>query len=328
MPESPDRPTLSVVIPCFNEEAVLPMLEKRLLEALGGAGISWELVFVDDGSSDRTLEILSEMHRRDGRFKVISFSRNFGHQTAISAGLAYASGEAVAIIDADLQDPPDLLATCLRCWKDGYQVVYAVRQKRKEGPLKRAAYSIFYRLLRVIADIHIPLDTGDFCLMDRSVVNVLRSMPERNIFVRGMRAWAGFRQIGIPYERSARAAGETKYPFRKLLRLALNGIFSFSTFPLRLATWFGLSIVGLCALVVLLVSIWRFSGLEFMGHVAADIPGWAAGIVSVFFLGGVQLLILGLIGEYLARIYDEVKLRPRWVVSRSLGFSRQPSQVE
>ncbi|HZS52737.1 MAG TPA: glycosyltransferase family 2 protein [Bryobacterales bacterium] len=316
------------MIPCFNEEAVLPMLEKRLLEALGGAGISWELVFVDDGSSDRTLEILSEMHRRDGRFKVISFSRNFGHQTAISAGLAYASGEAVAIIDADLQDPPDLLATCLRCWKDGYQVVYAVRQKRKEGPLKRAAYSIFYRLLRVIADIHIPLDTGDFCLMDRSVVNVLRSMPERNIFVRGMRAWAGFRQIGIPYERSARAAGETKYPFRKLLRLALNGIFSFSTFPLRLATWFGLSIVGLCALVVLLVSIWRFSGLEFMGHVAADIPGWAAGIVSVFFLGGVQLLILGLIGEYLARIYDEVKLRPRWVVSRSLGFSRQPSQVE
>ncbi len=328
MPESADQPTLSVIIPCFNEEAVLPMLEKRLLEALGGAGISWELVFVDDGSSDRTLDILSEMHRRDGRFKVISFSRNFGHQTAISAGLAYASGDAVAIIDADLQDPPDLLATCLRYWRDGYQVVYAVRKKRKEGPLKRAAYSIFYRLLRVIADIHIPLDTGDFCLMDRSVVNVLRSMPERNIFVRGMRAWAGFRQIGIPYERSARAAGETKYPFRKLLRLALNGIFSFSTFPLRLATWFGLSIVGLCALVVLLVSIWRFSGLEFMGHVAADIPGWAAGIVSVFFLGGVQLLILGLIGEYLARIYDEVKLRPRWVVSRSLGFSRQPSQVE
>ena len=182
--------------------------------------------------------------------------------------------------------------------------------------------------MKAIADIDVPLDSGDFCLMDRCVAEVLRNMSERNILLRGMRAWTGFRQIGVPYERAARAAGSTKYPFRKLLRLDLDGIFSFSAFPLRLATWFGLLIVGLCFLVAVLVIIWRFFGLEFMGHAAKDIPGWAGGIVAVFFLGGVQLLILGVMGEYLARIYGEVKLRPRWVVSRALGFQRDPRQVE
>jgi len=319
---------LSVVIPCYNEQAVLPMLRQKLVEALSGAGLDWETILVDDGSSDRTLELLGRMHCEDARIKVISLSRNFGHQTAISAGLAYASGDAVAILDADLQDPPELLLSCLERWREGYQVVYAVREKRKEGALKRAAYALFYRVLRGVADVEIPLDTGDFCLIDRRVADVLRSMPERNIFLRGMRAWTGFRHIGIPYERPARAAGETKYPFRKLVRLALDGVFSFSTFPLRLATWFGLSIVGLSALVVASVTVWRFSGTQFMGHVASDIPGWAAGIVSVFFLGGVQLLILGVIGEYLARIYEEVKLRPRWVVNRSLGFPPQGGRAE
>lgn len=328
MNKVPGKPLLSVVIPCFNEQAVLPMLRQRLVDALDRLGLPWELVFVDDGSSDGTLEMLAGMHDQDPRFKVVALSRNFGHQTAISAGLAYAGGDVIAIMDADLQDPPDLLAACLDRWREGYQVVFAVRQKREEGLVKRAAYKLFYRLLHVTADIRIPLDTGDFCLIDRSVADVLRSMPERNIFVRGMRAWAGFRQIGIPYERPARAAGETKYPFRKLLRLALDGVFSFSTFPLRLATWFGLSIVGLSAIVVASVMAWRFSGIQFMGHVASDIPGWAAGIVSVFFLGGVQLLILGVIGEYLARIYEEVKLRPRWVVSRALGFPRQAGRAE
>ncbi|HYM09477.1 MAG TPA: glycosyltransferase family 2 protein [Bryobacterales bacterium] len=321
-------PELSVIIPCFNEEAVLPLLRERLSAALDQLGVSWEVVFVDDGSTDRTPVMLCDLHRRDPRCKLIGLSRNFGHQTAISAGLSYASGNAVAIMDADLQDPPELLGACLEKWREGYEVVFAIRRKRKEGLLKRAAYGFFYRLLKAIADIDVPLDSGDFCLMDRRAADVLRSMPERNIFVRGMRAWAGFRQVGIPYERDARAAGNTKYPFRKLLRLALDGIFSFSTFPLRLATWFGLVIVALSMLVVIFVLIWRFSGFAFMGHAAADIPGWAAGIVSVFFLGGVQLLILGVLGEYLARIYAEVKLRPRWVVSRSLGFDRGPGQVE
>ena len=319
---------LSVIIPCFNEQDVLPLLGPRLLESLDRTGTSWELVFVDDGSRDRTLEILSDMHRQDPRFKVIALSRNFGHQTAISAGLSYAGGDAIAIMDADLQDPPELLSSCLERWREGYEVVFAVRKKRKERFLKRAAYDVFYRVLKAIADIDVPLDSGDFCLMDRRVADVLRNMPERNIFVRGMRAWAGFRQIGIPYERDVRAAGDTKYPFRKLLRLALDGIFAFSTVPLRMATWFGLLIVGLCFLVVVLVAAWRLFGLEFMGHTARDIPGWAAGIVSVFFLGGVQLLILGVLGEYLARIYGEVKSRPRWVVRQALGFRREPGQVE
>jgi glycosyltransferase involved in cell wall biosynthesis len=319
---------LSLVIPCFNEQQVLPMLRQRLLEVLESMNVSWEVVFVDDGSRDRTFEILSGMHRQDPRFKVVALSRNFGHQTAISAGLSYAAGDAVAVMDADLQDPPYLLPKCLERWREGFEVVFAVRQRRKESIPKRAAYALFYRLLKTIADIEIPLDSGDFCLMDRRVADVLRGMPERNIFVRGMRAWAGFRQIGIPYERDARAAGETKYPFRKLLRLALDGIFSFSTFPLRLATWFGLSIVGFSCIVVAFVVIWRVWGFEFMGHTARDIPGWAAGIISVFFLGGVQLLILGVMGEYLARIYGEVKLRPRWVVSRLLGFERPPGRVE
>ncbi len=322
------NPQLSIIIPCFNEQEVLPLLRQRLLEALELTHSSWETIFVDDGSRDRTLRILSEIHAQDPRLKVVALSRNFGHQTAISAGLSYATGDAIAIMDADLQDPPDLIASCLAQWREGCEVVFAVRKKRKEGLFKRVAYRVFYRLLRSIADIDVPLDSGDFCLMDRRVADVLRSMPERNIFLRGMRAWAGFRQTGIPYERDARAAGETKYPFRKLLRLALDGIFAFSTFPLRLATWFGLFIVALCFLVVTLVVAWRIFGLEFMGHTARDIPGWAAGIVSVFFLGGVQLLILGVMGEYLARIYGEVKLRPRWVVSQALGFEREPGQVE
>ncbi len=328
MSEAAAGPLLSVVIPCFNEQAVLPMLRERLLDALGRIEASWELVFVDDGSSDRTFDLLSQMHRQEPRFKVIGLSRNFGHQAAISAGLAYAHGQAVAIMDADLQDPPQLLATCLERWREGYQVVFAVRQKRKESLFKRLAYTSFYRVLKWAADIEIPIDSGDFCLMDRRVVEVLRQMPERNVFVRGLRAWAGFRQIGVPYEREPRAAGNTKYPWGKLFRLAMDGIFSFSTVPLRLATWFGLFIVLLSFVVVTLVVIWRFSDIEFMGHRAQDIPGWAAGIISVFFLGGVQLLILGVMGEYLARIYTEVKLRPRWVVREALGFERRPEQAE
>lgn len=317
------RPQLSAVVPCYNEEEVLPLLRQRLQSALDALGLSWEVVLVDDGSRDRTPEILQQLHETDERFKSVRLSRNFGHQAAVSAGLAYADGDAVVVMDADLQDPPEILGQCVESWRAGNDIVYAVRRTRKEGWILRTAYHTFYTLLRAISSFSIPLDSGDFCLMDRRVVKVLRRMPERNMFVRGMRAWAGFKQSAVAYDRPARAAGQTKYPFRKLLTLAADGIFSFSTMPLRLATLLGLVVVGLNIIALGFVFVWRLFGLEFMGHTAHDIPGWA-GVVSVaLFIGGIQLLILGIMGEYLARIYDEVKRRPRWVVASSLGVARR-----
>jgi glycosyltransferase involved in cell wall biosynthesis len=317
------RPKLSAVVPCYNEEDVLPLLRQRLQIALDAIDPNWEVLLVDDGSRDRTAAILRQLNVEDPRFKSLTLSRNFGHQAAVSAGLAHARGEIVAVMDADLQDPPEILAECLAQLREGHDIVYAVRRNRQEGWLLRSAYRSFYWLLRAVSSYSIPLDAGDFCVMDRKVVNVLRRMPERNMFVRGMRAWAGFRQTAIAYDRPARAAGETKYPFRKLLTLAADGIFSFSTMPLRLATLLGLTVVGLNLLALTFVFAWRVFGLQFMGHTAVDIPGWA-GVVSVgLFVGGIQLLILGIMGEYLARIYDEVKRRPRWVVASSAGVQRR-----
>lgn len=309
-----DAVTLSVVIPCFNEEEVLPLLEKRLVPALDALGVSWEVIFCDDGSRDRTPQLLEAMFQRDRRLRYLSFSRNFGHQAAISAGLSEARGEAVAIMDADLQDPPELLAQCLAKWREGYEVVYAVRATRKENIFMRAAYKLAYRTIRAMAAVSIPLDSGDFCLMDRKVVDVLVRMPERNIFLRGMRAWAGFRQVGIPYDRDERKAGVTKYPFAKLLKLALDGVFSFSTVPLRIATWIGLSTVVLAMGAIVFIVVSRLTGWRLLGISAADVPGWSGMMVAVFFIGGVQLLCLGVIGEYVGRIYEEAKGRPRWVV--------------
>lgn len=320
---------LTVVIPCYNEEAVLPLLERRLFEALDALSHVWEVIFVDDGSTDRTYEHLSRLHERQpDQVKVIRLSRNFGHQTALWAGLSYAEGQVVAVLDADLQDPPELLAACLQRWREGYDVIYAVRQKRKEGLFKRSAYAAFYRLLRIVADIRIPLDSGDFCVMDKRVVDVLHRMGERNVFIRGMRAWTGFRQIGIPYERGVRAAGDSKYTFSRLLRLAVDGTLSFSAFPLRVATWIGLACVGLAFMAVVFVLAWRVARFEFLGMVASDVPGWASTVVVVLLIGGVQLFLTGVMGEYVGRIYEEVKARPRWVVSDSLGLSRPPGQVE
>jgi len=212
--------------------------------------------------------------------------------------------------------------------REGYDVIYAVREKRKENLFKRAAYALFYRLFKLVADVHVPLDSGDFCVMDRRVVAVLQQMGERNVFVRGMRAWSGFRQIGIRYERDARAAGDSKYPLGRLVKLALNGIFSFSTFPLRLATWGGLASVTISFLGIAFILTWRLFGFKFMGRVPADVPGWAGGVIAILFVGGVQLLMLGIIGEYIARIYDEVKRRPRWVVGESLGLDHRLSEAE
>jgi dolichol-phosphate mannosyltransferase len=323
-----DAPQLSVVIPCYNEEQVLPLLHRRLLGVLESLTVSWEVLLVNDGSTDGTEEILARMHGADPRFKVIGLSRNFGHQAAVAAGLAYAEGAAVVVIDADLQDPPELLVQCFKLWQDGYEIVFAVRQHRKEALLLRAAYRAFYRLLRALAIVKIPLDSGDFCLMDRRVVRVLRSMPERNMFLRGMRAWSGFRQIGLVYTREDRAAGTTKYPLTKLVRLAVDGLLSFSALPLRLATFVGMGVMFLNGLALVLIVFWRVFELKFMGHTARDIPGWAAGMVVMLFLGGVQLLVLGIVGEYIARIYDEVKQRPRWVVRTALGVPRSNASSE
>jgi len=313
------KPLLSAVIPCYNESAVLPFLQQRLGMVLDGFDDPWEVVFVDDGSTDDTYEQLARMHAQDPRFKVISFSRNFGHQTAVLAGLSHTSGAVVAVLDADLQDPPEILTECLKQWREGFEVIYCVRRNRKENVLKRSLYNLFYRVLRFFSETQIPLDSGDFCLMDRRVVDVIVNMQERNVFVRGLRAWSGFRQKALIYDRAARAAGETKYPFLKLCRLAADGIFSFSAVPLRMATWFGvLSAVG-CGIFGFFIILWRLLGFSFMGHVPAELPGWTAGAVLVIFFGGVQLIFLGVLGEYVGRIYEEVKARPRWVLRSVLG---------
>ena len=315
---------LSLIIPCYNESEVLPLLQERLLKTLNGLAVPWEVIFVDDGSNDGTFGQLAMMHQAEPRFKVISFSRNFGHQAGISAGLAHASGSAIGIMDADLQDPPELLGTCLDKLRQGFDVVYAVRKKRKENLPKRLAYALFYRLLRKVAEADIPLDSGDFCVMSRRVADVLRAMPERNIFLRGMRAWTGFRQTGLEYERDARAAGETKYPFRKLVRLATDGVFAFSSLPLQLATYLGFCGVGFSMVAGVFILTWRVFGFSFMGHRAVELPGWTAAVGGMLFLGGIQFLILGCLGEYIGRIYNEVKQRPRWIVGASLGFAPDP----
>ncbi|SPE58884.1 putative enzyme [Verrucomicrobia bacterium] len=311
---------LSLVIPCYNESEVLPALEQRLLQCLNTLGVNWEVIFVDDGSQDRTAELLAGMHEKQPRFKAISFSRNFGHQAAISAGLVYASGEAVGIMDADLQDPPELFGACLDKLKEGYDVVYAVRRKRKEHLAKRFAYRLFYRLLQKVAEGDIPLDAGDFCLMRQRVVKVLRAMPERNLFVRGLRAWTGFRQVGLEYEREARAAGTPKYSLGKLVRLATDGVFAFTTLPLRFATYVGFAGLGLSVVAGIFILAWRLFGFEFMGHRAVELPGWAAAVGGMFFLSAIQFLILGCLGEYIGRIYNEVKQRPRWIIRDCWGL--------
>ena len=317
---------LSLVIPCFNESAVLPLLRQRLSRALNGFDIKWEVIFVDDGSRDDSYDQLLKIHSEDFRFKVISFSRNFGHQTAVAAGLAHTSGDAVAVLDADLQDPPELLAKCLQQWRSGYDVVYCVRRQRKENVFKRALYLSFYRVLWFFSDTRIPPDSGDFCLMDRVVVDVIVKMQERHIFVRGLRAWAGFRQTGIVYERDSRAAGDTKYPLIKLFKLAADGIFSFTTIPLRMAAWFGAVVALLCGLYLLFTIAWRLFGFSFMNHTADQLPGWTTGVVSVVFLGSVQLIFQGIIGEYIGRIYEETKARPRWVIKSTLGLGEKESR--
>ncbi len=315
------NPTYSVVVPVMNEEEVLPELYARLRQVLETLGGSCELVFVDDGSTDATLELLRALAARDGRVRVLSFSRNFGHQAAVTAGLRASRGDAVVVMDGDLQDPPEVIPRLVQKWREGYQVAYAIRRDRKENWLKRQCYDAYYRILRSVANVEIPRDAGDFALMDRRVVDLLNAMPERNRFVRGIRAWVGFRQIGVEYERAARLKGRSKYSVRRLLILALDGLVSYSFAPLRLLTngGFVISALAFFLTVYLIVAtlVWGVA-----------VPGWTSTVAVVLFLGGIQLLALGVIGEYVGRIFDEVKRRPVYIVREEIGGqASQPLRV-
>jgi dolichol-phosphate mannosyltransferase len=308
-------PLLSVVVPCFNEQDVIEPLHSRLLQVLGPEKIDFEIIFVNDGSKDRTAEMLDAICRSDPRFKVMHFSRNFGHQAAVTAGLHEAKGNCAVVIDADLQDPPELILEMIKLWREGYQVVYAQKTEREgAGFLIGHAYRIFYRIVGRLSEVEIPVDTGDFSLMDRQVVDLLNAMPERNRYVRGLRAWLGFKQTAIKFERPARYAGETKYGFGKLVGLATDGLMSVSKAPLRLAMYMGFFASAGSFLLGIFFAIEQILGLS---HTAR---GWASTIVVVLFLGGVQLICIGVIGEFIGRIYDEVKQRPLYVVARSTGL--------
>ena len=313
---------LSIVIPVFNEEDNLPELRRRLAEILPEAGGEAEVILVNDGSRDGTAELVGRICREDHRFRGVHFSRNFGHQAAVAAGLRYASGRAVVVMDADLQDPPRLVLTLLEKWREGYEVVYARHARRqRESPLKRVLAYAYYRVLQRVAQHEVPADTGDFCLMDRRVVDLLNAMPERNRYIRGLRAWVGFRQVAVDFDRPGRFAGEAKYTFRKSLGLAVNGVISLSKAPLRIATWFGL-MVSVTSFVLAVAFIIEKLTVGF------EIRGWASTVVIILFLGGVQLLTIGIIGEYISRIYDEVKQRPLFVVRELENLDRSPARVD
>ncbi len=322
-PETAEAPpVISVVAPVYNEAATLPLFCERVFSALEPLGQSFELVLINDGSRDSSLDVMVELHEHDPRIKVINFSRNFGHQIAITAGIDYARGAAVVVIDSDLQDPPEVIPELVAKWREGYRIVFAQRAEREgETWFKKATAAFFYRLIRRITNVNIPVDTGDFRLMDRKVVNTLRRMREHHRFMRGLSVWVGFKQTGVEYKRAPRHAGETKYPLSKMLRFALDGITSFSYLPLQLATYFGFLVAGISMLALIAVIVLRLTGSQ------STFYGQASTLVSVLFLGGIQLIFLGIMGEYLGRIYDEVKRRPLYIVSDVLGFDETQDGV-
>ncbi|WP_243374163.1 glycosyltransferase family 2 protein [Geotalea sp. SG265] len=307
--------SFSVVVPVFNEEKVLPESYRRLTAVMEGLGEPYEIIFVNDGSSDRTMSILDELCERDRHIRIIDFAKNFGHQTAITAGMDYADGKAVVVIDADLQDPPELIPQMIQCWREGYDVVYGKRKERKgETFFKKMSAALFYRLMRKMTEVDIPVDTGDFRLIDRRVCDALKSIKERNRYIRGIISWLGFRQIGVEFDREERFAGETKYPLKKMLKFAFDAITSFSFKPLKLSSYLGLTL-SFCSLIYLLFVIWQ---KLFTGNTVA---GWASSMVISLFFNGVVLMMLGIAGEYIGRIYDETKGRPLYVVRRVRNFA-------
>jgi len=306
-------PELSIVIPIFNEEENITELNSRLCRVLDENEIeSSEIIFVNDGSRDRSEEMIRELKKADPRIKLVNFSRNFGHQAAITAGIDLSNGHAVILMDADMQDPPQLIGEMLEQWRNGGEIVYAVRKKRDDDPFLKKLFAVsFYRFLQSVSSISIPLDTGDFCLLDKKVVDQLKALPERNRFLRGLRSWLGFKQVAVSFERQARFAGTAKYTFRQSLRLAINGIVGFSTVPLRISVYAGFMAVFFAFLVM----IYALAAYFFDVHLER---GWTSLIVSVLIIGGVQLILLGSIGEYIGRIYDEVKQRPNYVIREFL----------
>jgi polyisoprenyl-phosphate glycosyltransferase len=314
--DNPAPTLLSVILPAFNEQAVLPKTYARfsaMEPTLAQWGLDYELIFVNDGSRDATPEMLNELAGNDRHVRAVHLARNFGHQAAVTAGLTVARGDVVAVMDCDLQDPPEILPQFLAKWREGFQVVYAIRKKRKEWIGKRFAYWSFYRLMRAISDLEIPLDSGDFCVMDRSAVNLINSLPERQRFVRGLRTWIGLRQVGIEYERDARAAGEPQYTFRKLMKLAMDGLVSFSSVPLKLVTRLGILSLVMASVIgvwVLGVTIYEWD----RGIQGRTPRGWASLACIVLIMSAVQMISLGVIGEYLQRIFLEVKGRPTFLI--------------
>jgi dolichol-phosphate mannosyltransferase len=305
------KPTFSVIAPNYNEIESLPEFYQRVSAVMNKMGESWELILVDDGSQDGTGDLIRKLAQEDPHVRPVILARNFGHQIAVTAGLDYSRGDAVTIIDSDLQDPPEVIEELVKKWREGYEVVYAVRAEREgESWFKLWTASLFYRLIYRITDVKIPLDTGDFRLMDRKVVNVINSMRERHRFLRGMSAWVGYKQVGVPYKRAARFAGDSKYPFKKMLKLAINAVTGFSYFPLQLATYLGFGAAGLSILMIPVVIILR-------SITRTELVGQASTLVAVLFLGGVQLISLGILGEYLGRVYDEVRGRPLYTVSQA-----------
>jgi dolichol-phosphate mannosyltransferase len=308
-----EPPELSIVLPVYDEEANLPLLYERITAVLAGLNLTYEIIFVDDGSQDNGPAWLHSLTDSDPQVILVELARNFGHQVAISAGLDYAQGRGVIIMDADLQDPPELLPDFIQKWQEGYDVVYAVRAHRKESRLLRLAYSIFYRLLRVVSSIEIPLDAGDFCIMDRKVVDVLVRMPERNRFLRGIRSWVGLNQIGLVYARDSRHAGKAKYTINRLVYLALDGLVSFSYIPLRVITFLGFGVSLMSLILAIFYTVKKLT-------TGLSPPGFATLVVSIFFLAGIQLVTIGVIGEYVGRIFEEVKRRPLYVVRSVKGL--------
>jgi len=306
-----NTPVFTIIAPIYNELENLPILYDRVTEVMDKSGQSWELILVDDGSTDGSTNLIREIAQNDARIRPVIFARNFGHQIAVTAGLDYSRGQAVVIIDADLQDPPEVILQLIEKWQEGYEVVYAVRSDREgETFFKKVTASVFYRLIFRITDVKIPLDTGDFRLMDRKVVSVMNSMREHHRFMRGMSAWVGFKQVGVPYKRAARFAGETKYPFKKMMKLALTAITGFSYVPLQIATYMGFISAGISLIAIPVVILMRILGSQ-------QFTGQATTLIAVLFLGGVQLVSLGILGEYIGRIYDEVKGRPLYIVSEA-----------
>nr|WP_263406136.1 MULTISPECIES: glycosyltransferase family 2 protein [Paenibacillus] len=310
----------SVIIPMYNEEQVIAHTYERLSKVMDCCGDTYELVFVNDGSRDRTMTIMREIADRDPRVKIIDFSRNFGHQVAITAGMDYARGEAIVVIDADLQDPPEVILEMIAKWKQGYEVVYGKRLKRHgETAFKKVTAKLYYRLLSSMTSVDIPTDTGDFRLIDRKVADVLRGLKEKNRYVRGLVSWVGFQQTSVEYVREERFAGETKYPLKKMLRFALDGITSFSHKPLKIASYIGFALSLSSFLYLFFVLFQKL-------FTSRTVPGWASIVGVNLLFNGIMLMLLGVIGEYIGRIYDEAKGRPLYIVRQETGYARLPGE--